>query len=59
MHHKMPSWGVSEKTFSLRCHKANAVNFQATYGNAIYLNIQMQITYSLLKKLNLNKSINN
>ena len=30
--HKMPSWGVSEKTFSLRCHKANAINYQAVYN---------------------------
>ena len=28
--HKMPSWGVSAKTFSLRMHKANSVNFAAT-----------------------------
>ena len=28
--HKMSSWGVSEKTFSLRMHKANSVNFAAT-----------------------------
>ena len=28
--HKMASWGVSEKTFSLRTHKANSVNFAAT-----------------------------
>ena len=27
--HKMPSWGVSAKTFSLRSHKANAINFAA------------------------------
>ena len=27
--HKMPSWGVSEKTFSLRSHKANSVNYAA------------------------------
>ena len=27
--HKMPSWGVSAKTFSLRTHKANSVNFAA------------------------------
>ena len=27
--HKMPSWGVSAKTFSLRTHKANCVNFAA------------------------------
>ena len=25
--HKMPSWGVSEKTFSLRAHKANSINY--------------------------------
>ena len=31
--HKMPSWGVSEKTFSLRAHKANSINF-AAYGYA-------------------------
>ena len=31
--HKMPSWGVSAKTFSLRCHKANSINYQATYGS--------------------------
>ena len=28
--HKMSSWGVSAKTFSLRMHKANSVNFAAT-----------------------------
>ena len=27
--HKMPSWGVSAKTFSLRAHKANAINYAA------------------------------
>ena len=27
--HKMPSWGVSAKTFSLRSHKANAINYAA------------------------------
>ena len=31
--HKMPSWGVSAKTFSLRMHKANSVNF-AAFGYA-------------------------
>ena len=31
--HKMASWGVSEKTFSLRSHKANSVNY-AAFGNA-------------------------
>ena len=30
--HKMPSWGVSAKTFSLRSHKANSINYQALYG---------------------------
>ena len=29
--HKMPSWGVSEKTFSLRAHKANSINFAAKF----------------------------
>ena len=28
--HKMPSWGASAKTFSLRMHKANSVNFAST-----------------------------
>ena len=32
MWHKMPSWGVSEKTFSLRAHKYNAINYQAVYN---------------------------
>ena len=31
--HKMPSWGVSVKTFSLRAHKANSINF-AAFGYA-------------------------
>ena len=31
--HKMPSWGVSEKTFSLRSHKANSINY-AAFGYA-------------------------
>ena len=31
--HKMPSWGVSAKTFSLRAHKANSINF-AAFGYA-------------------------
>ena len=30
--HKMPSWGVSAKTFSLRAHKANSINYQAMSG---------------------------
>ena len=32
LYHKMPSWGVSEKTFSLRCHKMHAINYQAVYN---------------------------
>ena len=28
--HKMPSWGVSAKTFSLRAHKTNSINYAAT-----------------------------
>ena len=28
--HKMPSWGASAKTFSLRAHKANSINYAAT-----------------------------
>ena len=32
MWHKMPSWGVSEKTFSLRAHKANSINYQEMSG---------------------------
>tara|TARA_Y200000002_G_C22657191_1_gene654035 strand:- start:718 stop:1356 length:639 start_codon:yes stop_codon:yes gene_type:complete len=28
--HKMASWGVSAKTFSLRAHKANSINYAAT-----------------------------
>ena len=33
LHHKMPSWGASAKTFSLRCHAANSINYQGTYGS--------------------------
>ena len=32
LYHKMPSWGVSAKTFSLRAHKANSINYQAMSG---------------------------
>ena len=32
LYHKMPSWGASAKTFSLRSHKANSVNYQSLYG---------------------------
>ena len=31
--HKMPSWGVSAKTFSLRLHKADSINY-AAFGYA-------------------------
>ena len=27
--HKMPSWGVSAKTFSLRSHKGDGINYAA------------------------------
>ena len=33
LHHKIPSWGASAKTFSLRCHAANSINYQGTYGS--------------------------
>ena len=33
IYHKMPSWGASAKTFSLRCHSANSINYQALYGS--------------------------
>ena len=32
LYHKMPSWGVSAKTFSLRAHNANSINYQHVYG---------------------------
>ena len=32
LYHKMSSWGVSAKTFSLRAHKANSINYQAMSG---------------------------
>ena len=32
LYHKMPSWGASPKTFSLRSHKANSINYMALYG---------------------------
>ena len=32
LYHKMSSWGVSAKTFSLRAHKANSINYQAMHG---------------------------
>ena len=32
LYHKMPSWGASAKTFSLRSHKANSINYMALYG---------------------------
>ena len=31
--HKMPSWGASAKTFTLRASEANAINY-AAYGYA-------------------------
>ena len=43
--HKMPSWGVSSKTFSLRAHKVNSINYAATgyatekYGAATHASL--------------------
>ena len=43
--HKMPSWGVSAKTFSLRMHKADSVNYgafgyaQQKYGAATHASL--------------------
>ena len=34
LYHKMPSWGVSEKTFSLRSHGGNVINYQSIYNSA-------------------------
>ena len=33
LYHKMPSWGVSEKTFSLRAHGGNVINYQSIYNS--------------------------
>ena len=33
LYHKMPSWGVSAKTFSLRAHGGNAINYQSIYNS--------------------------
>ena len=33
LYHQIPSWGVTEKTFSLRASQANAINY-AAYGYA-------------------------
>ena len=43
--HKMPSWGVPSKTFSLRAHKVNSINYAATgyatekYGAATHASL--------------------
>ena len=34
LYHKMPSWGVSEKTFSLRASGGNVINYQSIYNSA-------------------------
>ena len=34
LYHKMASWGVSEKTFSLRASDANVINYQSIYNSA-------------------------
>ena len=33
LYHKMPSWGVSAKTFSLRAHGGNVINYQSIYNS--------------------------
>lgn len=33
LYHKMPSWGASAKTFSLRASGTNAINYQAKYNS--------------------------
>ena len=33
LYHKMASWGVSEKTFSLRAHGGNVINYQSIYNS--------------------------
>ena len=41
LHHKMPSWGASAKTLSLRAHGGNAINyFYGTYNN-VYASTKM------------------
>ena len=32
LYHKMPSWGVSEKTFSLRAHKSKCHKLSVIYN---------------------------
>ena len=32
--YKMPSWGTTEKTFSIRAHAANSINYQNAGGGA-------------------------
>ena len=32
--YKMPSWGTTEKTFSIRAHAANSINYQNAAGGA-------------------------
>ena len=33
LYHKMASWGVSAKTFSLRASGTNAINYQSKYNS--------------------------
>ena len=42
--HKMASWGVSEKTFSLRSHKANSINYFAGTYNGVQSSAKMGAT---------------
>ena len=45
LHHKMPSWGASAKTFSLRSHKGDGINYaadgyyQAKYGASTHASL--------------------
>ena len=45
LYHKMPSWGVSAKTFSLRSHKGDGINYaadgyyQAKYGASTHASL--------------------
>ena len=42
--HKMPSWGVSEKTFSLRAHGGDTINYFAGTYNGIQSSPKMGAT---------------
>ena len=42
--HKMPSWGVSEKTFSLRAHGGDTINYFAGTYNGVQSSAKMGAT---------------